>query len=40
MRDAETHLFYRNLRKLYPTVDRGEGIYIYDMKGKEYIDGS
>jgi adenosylmethionine-8-amino-7-oxononanoate aminotransferase len=40
MRDAETHVFYRNLRKLYPTVDRGEGIYIYDMKGKEYIDGS
>ena len=23
--------FYRNLRKYYPTVDRGEGVYIWDM---------
>jgi adenosylmethionine-8-amino-7-oxononanoate aminotransferase len=28
------------LQKSYPTVDRGEGIYIYDAKGKQYIDGS
>jgi adenosylmethionine-8-amino-7-oxononanoate aminotransferase len=34
------HVFYRNLRKSYPTVDRGEGIYIYDTEGKQYIDGS
>jgi len=34
------HVFYRNLQKSYPTVDRGEGIYIYDAKGKQYIDGS
>jgi adenosylmethionine-8-amino-7-oxononanoate aminotransferase len=34
------HVFYRNLRKSYPAVDRGEGIYIYDTKGKQYIDGS
>lgn len=34
------HVFYRNLQKSYPTVDRGEGIYIYDTKGKQYIDGS
>ncbi|MGQ9647762.1 MAG: aminotransferase class III-fold pyridoxal phosphate-dependent enzyme [Thermodesulfobacteriota bacterium] len=33
-------VFYRNLRKFYPTVDRGGGGYIYDTKGKECIDGS
>lgn len=32
--------FYRNLRKYYPTVDRGKGIYIWDTDGKRYIDGS
>lgn len=34
------HVFYRNLRKFYPASDRGEGIYIYDTEGKQYIDGS
>ena len=34
------HIFYRNLRKFYPTVDRGEGIYIWDVEGNRYIDGS
>jgi adenosylmethionine-8-amino-7-oxononanoate aminotransferase len=34
------HVFYRNSRKMYPTVERGEGIYIYDKSGKRYIDGS
>jgi adenosylmethionine-8-amino-7-oxononanoate aminotransferase len=34
------HVFYRNSRKIYPTVDHGEGIYIYDQAGKRYIDGS
>lgn len=32
--------FYRNLNKHYPTVDRAEGIYLWDMEGKRYIDGS
>ena len=32
--------FYRNLQKYYPTVDRGDGVYIWDTKGKKYIDGS
>lgn len=40
MRTMEDHIFYRNLRKFHPTVDRGEGIYIYDTDGKQYIDGS
>jgi adenosylmethionine-8-amino-7-oxononanoate aminotransferase len=36
----QDHVFYRSLKKFYPTVDRGEGIYIYDTEGKQYIDGS
>jgi adenosylmethionine-8-amino-7-oxononanoate aminotransferase len=32
--------FYRNLRKTYPTVDRAEGVYIWDTAGKRYLDGS
>jgi len=37
---SQDHVFYRNLRKYYPTADRGEGIYIYDTEGKQYMDGS
>ena len=36
----QDHVFYRNPTKYYPTVQRGEGIYIYDTDGKRYIDGS
>lgn len=36
----DDHIFYRNLRKTYPLVDRGEGIYVWDKQGKRYIDGS
>lgn len=24
----------------YPTIDRGESIYLWDKQGKKYIDGS
>lgn len=34
------HIFYRNLRKYYPTISHGQGIYLYDTDGKRYIDGS
>ncbi|MFH1079915.1 MAG: aspartate aminotransferase family protein [Pseudomonadota bacterium] len=34
------HIFYRNPRAFYPTVQRGEGVYIYDRSGKRYLDGS
>ncbi|HSB05856.1 MAG TPA: aspartate aminotransferase family protein [Thermodesulfobacteriota bacterium] len=34
------HVFYRNVKKSYPTVDRGEGVFIYDTQGKQYLDGS
>ena len=36
----DDHIFYRNPTKFYPTVERGDGIYIYDTSGKRYIDGS
>jgi len=34
------HVFYRKLRRPYPLVTHGEGIYLYDESGKRYIDGS
>ncbi|MCP3926835.1 MAG: aspartate aminotransferase family protein [Desulfobacterales bacterium] len=34
------NVFYRNLRKNYPVVDKAKGIYVWDNKGKKYIDGS
>jgi adenosylmethionine-8-amino-7-oxononanoate aminotransferase len=37
---ADDRVFYRNLKKAYPIVDRGEGVYIYDTQGKQYLDGS
>ncbi len=36
----EDHVFYRNPTKHYPKAVRGQGIYIYDSDGKEYMDGS
>ena len=36
----EDHVFYRTPTKYYPTVDRGEGVYIYDKEGRQFIDGS
>jgi len=36
----ETNVIYRDLRRVYPTVVRGEGIYLYDADGKRYIDGA
>jgi adenosylmethionine-8-amino-7-oxononanoate aminotransferase len=34
------HVFYRKLTRAYPMATHGEGIYLYDSKGKRYIDGS
>jgi adenosylmethionine-8-amino-7-oxononanoate aminotransferase len=31
---------FRDLERDYPVVERGEGIYLYDTKGRKYIDGS
>jgi adenosylmethionine-8-amino-7-oxononanoate aminotransferase len=37
-RFPETSVFYRDLGKAFPTVVRGEGIYLYDTTGKRYLD--
>ena len=34
-----SHLFYQT-RQRRPMLDRGEGIYLYDMDGNAYLDGS
>ena len=33
-------VFYRNPLQNYPLVVRGEGVYLYDADGKQYLDGS
>jgi len=35
-----TRVIYRDLHTAYPTVVRGEGIYLFDSESKRYIDGS
>jgi len=35
-----TRVIYRDLNGAYPTVVRGEGIYLFDADGNRYIDGS
>ena len=35
-----THVFYRNPHASYPLAQRGDGIYIYDNQGKQYLDAS
>lgn len=34
------HVFYRKMAHKYPLITRGEGVYLYDEKGKRYLDGS
>jgi len=35
-----THLIHRTLTADYPTVARGEGMYLWDTDGKKYFDAS
>lgn len=37
-RYPETHILYRNLAREYPLIVRGEGCWLYDDSGKEYLD--
>ena len=34
------HVFHRDLNASYPIITHGEGIYLYDASGKQYIDAS
>ncbi len=35
-----SHVFPRHTKSNLPTVERGEGVYLYDKSGKQYFDGS
>jgi adenosylmethionine-8-amino-7-oxononanoate aminotransferase len=35
-----TPVIYRDLQRGFPTIVRGEGIYLWDSAGKRYIDGA
>jgi len=37
--NRDDRVFYRDRKKIYNVIDRGEGIYLYDREGKKYIDG-
>ncbi len=39
-RHPEGHVFYRRMGHDYPTIVRGEGVYLYDDEGRRYIDAS
>jgi len=32
------HVFYRDLKRTYPLIDRGQGVHLYDREGNEYLD--
>lgn len=35
-----SHVFPRHSKSKLPTIERGQGVYLYDQKGKQYLDGS
>ena len=35
-----SHVFPRHTKSALPTVVRGDGVYLYDQAGKQYLDGS
>lgn len=35
-----SHVFSRHTKSTLPMVSRGDGIYLYDTDGKQYLDGS
>ena len=34
-----THVFHRSLSGTTPTVSHGDGVYVYDTAGRQYLDG-
>ena len=39
MKLKDEYIFYRNMGKSYPLMERAEGVYIFDSKGRRYVDG-
>ena len=35
-----SHILHRQTKKPLPTVEKGEGVYLFDSDGKRYLDGS
>jgi adenosylmethionine-8-amino-7-oxononanoate aminotransferase len=35
-----SHVFYRRLTREYPRIVRGDGCYLYDDRGRRYLDGA
>lgn len=35
-----TDVFYRSPARKYPTIARGEGVYLWDTEGRRYLDGA
>jgi adenosylmethionine-8-amino-7-oxononanoate aminotransferase len=35
-----SHVFYRRLTRDYPRIVRGDGCYLYDDRGRRYLDGA
>ena len=33
-------VFYRRMAHEYPVIERGEGVYLYDIEGRRYLDAS
>lgn len=40
MSGQRNHCLNPMLREIYPSVVKGDGIYLYDEEGKQYIDGA
>ena len=37
---VESGVFYRNVRSSLETIVRGQGVYLYDQAGRQYLDVS
>src|SRR5207245_2507325 len=35
-----SHVFYRKLHRTLPTIVKGEGVWLFDVDGKRYLDAS
>ena len=35
---SQDFIFHRDLRKEYPVIDSGEGLYLYDDRGNRFLD--
>ncbi len=36
----QSNVFYRSLEKKYPLIDRGKGVFVWDDRGRRYLDGA